>query len=36
MFNPDIPGDRERAEREGKGKETDDRLITELRQRGLW
>jgi hypothetical protein len=34
MFNPDIPGDRERAEREGK--ETDDRLITELKQRGLW
>jgi hypothetical protein len=34
MFNPEIPGDRERAEREQK--DSDDRLITELKQKGLW
>jgi hypothetical protein len=34
MFNPDIPGDRERAE--GEQKKIDDRLITELKQKGLW
>jgi hypothetical protein len=34
MFNPEIPGDRERAEREQKA--SDDRLITELKQKGLW
>ncbi len=33
-FSPDIAGDRDRAEREQK--EIDDRLITELRERGLW
>ncbi len=34
MFNPDIPGDRERAERQGR--EKDDRLIAELKHKGLW
>lgn len=33
-FNPDIPGDRERAERERKA--GDDRLIGDLKQKGLW
>lgn len=34
MYDPDIPGDRERAERERK--EADDPLIADLKQKGLW
>jgi len=33
-FNPDTPGDRERAERERKAR--DDRLIADLKHKGLW
>ena len=33
-FNPNIPGDRERAELERQ--ETDDPLVSELKQKGLW
>jgi hypothetical protein len=33
-FNPDVPGDRERAERDRKA--ADDRLIADLRRKGLW
>ncbi len=33
-FNPDIPGDRERAERERKT--SDERLIADLKRKGLW
>ncbi len=33
-FNPDIPGDRERAERERKA--SDERLIADLKRKGLW
>jgi hypothetical protein len=33
-FNPDVPGDRERSERERRA--SDERLIAELKQKGLW
>ncbi len=33
-FNPDIPGDRERAERERKA--ADERLIADLKRKELW
>jgi len=33
-FNPDIPGDRDRAERERKA--SDERLLADLKRKGLW